>query len=46
MNNKLIIQLITTAFKTGKQPALRWLKVWFNKRLTFYKHMTKRAAKA
>jgi hypothetical protein len=46
MNNKLTAQPITTAFKAGEQPALRWLRVWFNKRLTFRRYMTKRATKA
>jgi hypothetical protein len=46
MNNKLIIQPITTAFKAGEQPALRWLRVWFNKKLTFRRYVFKRAAKA
>jgi hypothetical protein len=46
VNNKLTVQLITTAFKAGEQPALRWLGVWFDRRLTFRRHVTERAAKA
>jgi hypothetical protein len=46
MNNKLIIQPITTAPKAGEQPALCWLGVWFNRKLTFHRYVSKRAAKA
>jgi hypothetical protein len=46
INNKLTVQPITTAPKAGKQPALCWLEVWFNRRLTFRRHITERAVKA
>jgi hypothetical protein len=46
VNNELIIQPITTALKAGEQPALRWLRVWFNRKLTFRRHVSKRAVKA
>jgi hypothetical protein len=46
VNNELTVQPITTALKAGEQPALRWLGVWFDRRLTFRRHVTKRAAKA
>jgi hypothetical protein len=46
VNNKLIIQLITIAFKAGEQPVLYWLRVWFNKKLIFRKYVFKKAVKA
>jgi hypothetical protein len=46
MNNKLTVQPITTALKAGKQPVLRWLRVWFNRRLTFRRYMSEKAIKA
>jgi hypothetical protein len=46
VNNELTVQPITTAPKAGEQPALRWLGVWFDRRLTFRRHVTERAAKA
>jgi hypothetical protein len=46
MNDKLTVQPIITALKAGEQPALRWLRVWFDRKLTFRRHMFKRAAKA
>jgi hypothetical protein len=35
VNNELTINPITTASKDGEQPALRWLGVWFDRKLTF-----------
>jgi hypothetical protein len=32
--------------KAGEQPALRWLEVWFNRKLTFRRHVSEKAAKA
>ncbi|RAL58502.1 hypothetical protein DID88_004006 [Monilinia fructigena] len=32
--------------KKGDQPALRWLGVWFDRRLTFKRHVAERAGKA
>jgi hypothetical protein len=46
MNNELTVQLITTASKAGEQPVLRWLGVWFDRKLTFRRHVFKRAVKA
>jgi hypothetical protein len=34
------------ALKAGEQPALRWLRVWFDRRLTFCRYVFERAAKA
>jgi hypothetical protein len=46
VNDELIIELIITALKADEQPALRWLGVWFDKKLTFKRHVSERAAKA
>lgn len=46
VNENLTITPITTAPKEGEQPALRWLGVWFDRKLTFKRHVTERAAKA
>jgi len=35
VNDELTLDLITTAPKNGEQPTLRWLSVWFNRKLTF-----------
>jgi ribonuclease HI len=45
VNNELTIYPITTA-PNKEQPALRWLGVWFDRRLTFRRHVFERAAKA
>ena len=37
---------ITTADKAGQQPALKWLGVWFDKKLRFRRHVSERVAKA
>ncbi|RAL63687.1 hypothetical protein DID88_003730 [Monilinia fructigena] len=42
----LVIPPITTSPKKGDQPALRWLGVWFDRRLTFKRHVAERAGKA
>lgn len=46
VNDNLTIHPITTAPKTGEQPALRWLGVWFDRKLTFKRHVSERVAKA
>jgi hypothetical protein len=46
VNDKLTINPITTALKDGEQPTLRWLGVWFDRKLTFRRHVSERAAKA
>ena len=46
VNDELTINPITTAPKDGEQPALRWLGVWFDRKLTFRRHVSERAAKA
>jgi hypothetical protein len=46
VNDTLTIQPITTAEKEGQQPALRWLGVCFDGKLTFRRHVAVRAAKA
>jgi hypothetical protein len=46
INNNLTITPITTVPKEGDQPALRWLGVWFDRKLTFKRHVAERAAKA
>jgi hypothetical protein len=46
VNDELTVQPITTALKAGEQPALRWLGVWFDRKLTFRRHVSERAAKA
>jgi ribonuclease HI len=45
VNDGLTIDPITAA-PTGDQPALRWLGVWFDRKLTFKRHVSERAAKA
>jgi hypothetical protein len=44
VNNDLTIHPITTALRLSKQLALRWLGVWFDRKLTFKKHVSERAA--
>ena len=46
VSNELTINPITTAPKDGEQPALRWLGVWFDRKLTFQRHVSERAVKA
>ncbi len=46
VNDELTINLITTALKDGEQPALRWLSVWFDRKLTFRRHVSEQAVKA
>ena len=46
VNENLSIMPITTAPKKDEQPALRWLGVWFDRKLTFKRHVTERAGKA
>jgi hypothetical protein len=46
VNDGLVISLITTAPKAGQQPALRWLGVWFDRKLRFRRHVSERTAKA
>jgi hypothetical protein len=46
IDDDLTIRPITTAPKQGEQPALRWLGVWFDRRLSFKRHVSERAAKA
>jgi hypothetical protein len=42
----LTIVLITIAPKAGQQPALRWLGMWFDRKLRFRRHITERVSKA
>jgi hypothetical protein len=46
VNGELTIDPITITLKAGEQPALRWLGVWFDRKLTFKQHVSERAAKA
>src|SRR6201996_2025153 len=46
VNDDLTIHPITTAPKEGDQPALRWLGVWFDRKLTFKRHVAERAGNA
>ncbi|RAL64638.1 hypothetical protein DID88_001671 [Monilinia fructigena] len=46
VSQDLVIPPITTSPKKGGQPALRWLGVWFDRRLTFKRHVAERAGKA
>jgi len=46
INDELTIHPITTALKEGEQPALRWLSVWFDRKLTFKRHVSERVVKA
>ena len=46
VDEELIIMPITTAPKKNEQPALRWLGVWFDRKLTFKRHVAERTKKA
>jgi ribonuclease HI len=46
VNDELEITPITTAPKAGQDPALRWLGVWFDRKLKFRRHVSERTAKA
>jgi hypothetical protein len=46
VDDELSIQPITAPEKDGEQPALRWLGVWFDRKLSFKQHVVERAAKA
>ena len=46
VNDELEITPITTAPKAGQHPALRWLGVWFDRKLKFRRHVSERTAKA
>lgn len=46
INTELTIQSIAKAEKPKNQAELRWLSVWFDKKLSFRRHITERAAKA
>jgi hypothetical protein len=46
VNEELEIIPITTTPKAGQDLALRWLRVWFNRKLKFRRHVSKRTAKA
>jgi hypothetical protein len=46
VNSDLTIHPITCAPKDGDQPALRWLGVWFDRKIRFKRHIAERAAKA
>ena len=46
VSDKLSITPVTTASREGGQPALRWLGVWFDKKLSFKRHISERVVKA
>jgi hypothetical protein len=46
VNDELEITPITTTPKAGQDLALRWLRVWFDRRLKFRRHVSKRTTKA
>jgi hypothetical protein len=46
VNNELEITPITTTLKASQDLALRWLGVWFDRKLKFRRHVSKRTAKA
>jgi hypothetical protein len=46
VNKELEITPITTAPKAGQDLALRWLGVWFDRKLKFRRHVSKRTTKA
>jgi hypothetical protein len=46
VNDELEIIPITTTPKAGQDLALRWLGVWFDRRLKFRRHVSKRTTKA
>ena len=46
VSDELTINPITTTPKEGGQPALCWLGVWFDRRLSFKHHVSEQVAKA
>lgn len=46
VNANKTLNPITTAPKAGQQPALRWLGMWFDKKLQFRRHIAERVSKA
>ena len=46
VNRELEIAPIITAPKASQDPALRWLGVWFDRKLKFRRHVSERTAKA
>jgi len=46
VNDTLTIHPVTQDQDSPQQPALRWLGVWFDRKLTFKRHIAERAAKA
>ena len=46
VNKELEITLITTILKAGQDLALRWLRVWFDRKLKFRRYISKRTTKA
>jgi hypothetical protein len=46
VNDNLEITPITTAPKPGQHPALRWLGVWFDRKMRFQRHVSERVSKA
>ena len=46
VSKDLTITLIIEVLKEGEQPALYWLSVWFDRKLTFKRHVTERVTKA
>ena len=46
VTDELEITPITTTLKAGQDLALRWLRVWFDRRLKFRRHVFKRTTKA
>src|SRR5438045_1587168 len=44
VNDDLMIHPIMIASRLGEQPALHWLGVWFDRKLTFKRHVSERAA--
>ena len=45
VDDRITIPCIVTA-RDGEQPALRWLGVWFDRKLSFKRHVGERAGKA
>ena len=46
VDEQLTIEPITTAPKADQHPALRWLGVWFDRKLKFRRHVQERVTKA
>jgi hypothetical protein len=46
VNKELEITPITTTPKAGQDPELRWIGVWFDRKLKFRRHVSERTAKA